>query len=157
MLCKATNQCKASSFSAWLLLSLFLALSLSLSLALPPSSSSRCTPLTQLLPQPASSAASGIHSKKHTLLGVAPRLRSHREEKEGDGATDRGELEIQKGYVCRDQNRGVKGMQNVQISQFFSCACALFCSFAVSTQRQISVICHVSHPKIRLNAAAERL
>lgn len=89
--CKAALTCvmqghqTASSLSAWLLLSLSLSLSLSLtqcvflplSLSLPPLSFSRSTPLTQLLPQPASSAASGIHSKKHTLLGSAPRLRSH--------------------------------------------------------------------------------
>lgn len=52
--------------------------------------------------------------KKHTLLGVGPRLRSHWEEEEGEGATDREgggwevggrELEIQKGFAQTDIRR----------------------------------------------------
>lgn len=78
MLCKATRP-PAPSLPGCFSLSVFLPLTLSISISLPPLSFSLSTPLTQLLPQPVSSATSGIHSKKHTLLGSAPRLRSHRE------------------------------------------------------------------------------
>lgn len=134
--CKAALTCvmqghqTASSLSAWLLLSLSRFLSLSLSVcfclspspSLPPLSFSRSTPLTQLLPQPASSAASGIHSKKHTLLGSAPRLRSHREraragrgraqQTEGEGGRAGDSERVCTGRYCVDENnRGILMLQ----------------------------------------------
>lgn len=46
---------------------------------------------------------------------MAPRLRSHREEEEGEAATDGGSLKFRK-TVCAETKTGeggVKGMQNV--------------------------------------------
>lgn len=70
-----------------------LCVSASQSFSLPPSCFFRSlsTPLTRLLPQPTSSSASGIHSKKHTLLGSAPRLRSHGQEGGGGSSSQREE------------------------------------------------------------------
>lgn len=116
--------CLVASLSLSLSLSLTqcVFLPLSLSLSLPPLSFSRSTPLTQLLPQPASSAASGIHSKKHTLLGSAPRLRSHREraragrgraqQTEGEGGRAGDSERVCTGRYCMDENnRGILMLQ----------------------------------------------
>lgn len=112
--------CLVASLS--LSLSLTQCVFLPLSLSLPPLSFSRSTPLTQLLPQPASSAASGIHSKKHTLLGSAPRLRSHREraragrgraqQTEGEGGRAGDSERVCTGRYCMDENnRGILMLQ----------------------------------------------
>lgn len=141
---------------------LCLAASLSLALSLPSPASLLFLSLysTDTAPPPASLISRIRYSfKKHTLLGVVPRLRSHRGKGEG-GSHRLGELEIQKGYVCRDHNQGLKACTMCKChSSFGVCDVVVVFSFsfAVSMQRQISVICHVSRPKISLHAAAERL
>lgn len=140
--------------------SLSISLPRSLSLPLPPSSSSRCTPLTQLLPRPASSAASGIHSKKtHSTWRSAQTTLTQRG-KGGGGSNRRGSLKFRKAVCAETKTGGYRRAECVNTSfVFHMCVFWFFFpySFAVSVQKQTSVICHVSCPKFSLNAAAERL
>lgn len=133
--CKAALTCvmqghqTASSLSAWLLLSLAFSLShsvcvsASLPLPLPPSSFFLSQYSTDTAPPPASLISRIRYSfKKHTLLGSAPRLRSHREraragrgraqQTEGEGGRAGDSERVCTGRYCMDENnRGILMLQ----------------------------------------------